>query len=154
MKLEEYTLRVTHRPDWDSWEAELLEFFALKAGGQTRDEALIELERLFDERVAYLRAAGKPLPVPGEQPEEMFSTSSRIDAQAGMARDFFKRVLSLDYDEVYVSDATTLEEFGDFVMISKRIETCYGVVVSEILPNAGLECPLWQVLETIRKQSR
>ena len=151
MKLEEYTLRVTHRADWDSWEAELLEFFALKAGGQTRDEALIELERLFDERVAYLIAAGKPLPIPGEQPEEMFSTSSRIDAQAGMARDFFKRVLSLDYDEVFVSDATTLEEFGDFVMITKRIETCYGVVVRELLPNAGFEVPLWQVLETIRK---
>ena len=106
---------------------------------------------MFAERVAYLIAAGKPLPIPGEQPEEMFSTSGRIDAQAGMARDFFKRVLSLDYDEVFVSDATTLEEFGDFAMITKRIQTCYGVVVSGLLPNAGFEIPLWQVLEAIRK---
>ena len=148
MKLEEYTLRVTHRPDWDSWEAELLEFFALKAAGQTQEEALSELERLFLERVAYLEAAGKPLPIPGEAPEEMFSTSMRIDAQAAMARDFFKRVLGLDYDEVFISDATKLEEFGEFASLRDRIHTVYAVDIGLVL-----ERPLWMILEQIRSQA-
>ena len=146
MKLEDYTLRVTHREDWDSWEAELLEFFALKAAGQTRDEAISELERLFLERVAYLEAAGKPLPVPGEEPEMMFSTSAQIDAQAAMARDFFKRVLSMDYDEVFVSDATKLEEFGSLEQLRDQIRSVYHV---DIGPE--LERPLWMVLAQIRK---
>jgi predicted RNase H-like HicB family nuclease len=149
MKLEDYTLRITHREDWDSWEAELLEFFALKAAGQTREEAIQELERLFSERVAYMEAAGKPLPVPGEEPEMMFSTSAQIDAQAAMARDFFQRVLGMNYDDVFVSDATRLEEFGTFETLRTRIKSVYGV---DIGPE--LERPLWMVLGQIRQLSR
>ncbi len=149
MKLEDYTLRVTRREDWDSWEAEVLEFFALKAAGQTRDEAMQELERLFFERVAYLEAAGKPLPVPGEEPEMMFSTSAQIDAQAGMARDFFKRVLDVNYDDVFVSDATRLEEFGSLEDLRERVKRAYSV---DIGPE--LERPLWMVLGQIRELSR
>jgi predicted RNase H-like HicB family nuclease len=149
MKLEDYTLRVTRREDWDSWEAELLEFFALKAAGQTRDEAMQELERLFFERVAYLEAAGKPLPVPGEEPEMMFSTSAQIDAQAAMARDFFRRVLDVNYDDVFVSDATRLEEFGTLEDLRERVKRVYSV---DIGPE--LERPLWMVLGQIRDLSR
>jgi predicted RNase H-like HicB family nuclease len=149
MKLEDYTLRITRREDWDSWEAELLEFFALKAAGQTREEAIQELERLFSERVAYMEAAGKPLPVPGEEPEMMFSTSAQIDAQAAMARDFFQRVLGMNYDDVFVSDATRLEEFGTFETLRTRIKSVYGV---DIGPE--LERPLWMVLGQIRQLSR
>lgn len=139
-------MRVTHREDWNSWEAELLEFYALKAAGQTRDEAVSELERLFLERVAYLEAAGKPLPVPGEEPETMFSTSAQIDAQAAMARDFFRRVLSMDYDNVFVSDATRLEEFGALDSLREKIKSVYDV---DIGPE--LERPLWMVLGQIRQ---
>jgi predicted RNase H-like HicB family nuclease len=149
MRLEDYTLRITRREDWDSWEAELLEFFALKAAGQTREEAIQELERLFSERVAYMEAAGKPLPVPGEEPEMMFSTSAQIDAQAAMARDFFQRVLGMNYDDVFVSDATRLEEFGTFETLRTRIKSVYGV---DIGPE--LERPLWMVLGQIRQLSR
>jgi predicted RNase H-like HicB family nuclease len=149
MRLEDYTLRITRREDWDSWEAELLEFFALKAAGQTREEAIQELERLFSERVAYMEAAGKPLPVPGEEPEMMFSTSAQIDAQAAMARDFFQRVLDMNYDDVFVSDATRLEEFGTFETLRTRIKSVYGV---DIGPE--LERPLWMVLGQIRQLSR
>ena len=145
MRFEEYTLRVRHREDWGSWEAELEEFFALKASGETEAEALAELRRLYRERVAYLEAAGKPLPVPGEAPEEMFSTSARIDAQSAMARDFFSRVLGLDYDEVFVSDATRLEEFGDHADLAARVRAAYGV---DLGPE--LERPLWEVLAQIR----
>jgi predicted RNase H-like HicB family nuclease len=148
MRLEDYTLRITRREDWDSWEAELLEFFALKAAGQTREEAIQELERLFSERVAYMEAAGKPLPVPGEEPEMMFSTSAQIDAQAAMARDFFQRVLDMNYDDVFVSDATRLEEFGTFETLRTRIKSVYGV---DIGPE--LERPLWMVLGQIRQLS-
>ncbi len=149
MKLEDYTLRITRREDWDSWEAELLEFFALKAAGQTREEALQELERLFFERVAYMEAAGKPLPVPGEEPEMMFSTSAQIDAQAAMARDFFQRVLGMNYDNVFVSDATRLEEFGSLETLRTKIKAVYSV---DIGPE--LERPLWMVLGQIRQLSR
>ena len=149
MTLEDYTLRVAHRAEWDSWEAELLEFYALKAAGPSREEAVAELERLFRERVAYLEAAGKPLPIPGEPPEEMFSTSARIDAQAAMARDFFGRVLALDYDDVFISDATRLEEFGDFQGLRDRIHTVYGVDI-----GPALERPLWEVLGFIRAAAR
>jgi hypothetical protein len=149
MTLSDYTLRQTHRPDWDVWEVELLEFFALKAAGQTPEEALSELERLFVERQAYYAATGKPMPIPGEACEEMFSSTARIDAQAALARDFFQKVLHLDYDDVFLHDATTLEEFGELSSIRNRAFTVYGVDIS-----LEAERPVWAVLELIRKSSR
>ncbi len=147
--LEDYTLRVAFREDWGFWEAELQEFFALKAGAPTETEALDELRRMFAERVAYLEAIGKPLPVPGEAPEELFSSTVRVDALAAVARDFFQRVLRLDYDNVYLNDATTLEEFGTFEGIRVQTEFVYGVDIGD-----ERERPLWRVLQQIRTESK
>ncbi|HWG84617.1 MAG TPA: hypothetical protein VNT60_03950 [Deinococcales bacterium] len=148
MNLGDYTVSLRYRDDWGCWEAEVSEFFAMKAAAGTREEALAELERLYRERVLYLEAAGKPLPVPGEDPEPMFSTSARIDAQAAMARDFFSRVLGLDYDEIFVSDATRLSEFGDPAVILERALGIYGVDAR--VPEGLDERPLWEVLGVIR----
>ncbi|MFN3265466.1 MAG: hypothetical protein ACK41E_01375 [Deinococcales bacterium] len=149
MTLADYTLRRSYNPDWNVWEAELLEFFALKASGASPEEATAELERLFLERRAYYAATGKPMPVPGEPCEEMFSSTARIDAQAALARDFFDKVLHLDYDEVFLHDATTLEEFGELDSIRNRVFTVYGVDIS-----LEAERPVWAVLELIRESSK
>ncbi len=145
MKLEDYTLSVRYREDWNCFEASLSEFFALIASGETEREALTELKRLYLERVIYLEAIGKPLPIPGEAPEPMFATSARVDALSGTARDFFRRVLNLDYDEVFVSDATRLEEFGTLEVLREKIKLEYGVDI-----GTELEQPLWEVLGKIR----
>lgn len=149
MKLEEYTLTITHREDWGSVEASLLEFYGLIASGQSELEARAELGRMYAERVAYLTAIGKPLPVPGEAPEQLFSSTARVDAEAALARDFFTRVLFLNYDEVYLNDATMLEEFGDFDTLRLKALAVYGVDV-----GSELERPLWQLLNLIRASSR
>jgi hypothetical protein len=149
MKLEDYTLKVSRREDWNVWEASLLEFYALIATGETQTEALAELQRLYNERLIYHAAIGKPLPIPGEAAEEMFSSTNRIDAQAALARDFFHKVLHLDYDNVFLNDTSTLEEFGDLSAIRNRAFSVYGV-------DVGLEAerPLWTILELIRAKSR
>ncbi len=149
MQLEDYTLSITYREDWAIWEASLLEFYALIASAETESQALAELQRLFEERKIYHAATGKPLPIPGEAPEAMFSSTVRIDAQAALARDFFSKVLHLDYDDVFLNDTTTLEEFGDLSAIRNRAFSVYGV---DILLEA--ERPVWQVLELIRNSSR
>ena len=149
MKLEEYTLNITHREDWGSYEASLLEFYGLIASGGSELEARAELARMYAERVAYLTAIGKPLPVPGEAPEELFSSTARVDAEAALARDFFTRVLLMDYDEVYLNDATQLEEFGDYDVLRRKALTVYSVDI-----GAELERPLWQLFKIIRTASR
>lgn len=149
MKLEEYTLTITQREDWGSYEASLLEFYGLIASGQSELEARAELQRMYAERVAYLRAVGKPLPVPGEAPEELFSSTARVDAEAALARDFFTRVLLMDYDEVFLNDATQLEEFGDYDLLRLKALSVYSVDI-----GSELERPLWQVLKLIRASSR
>jgi predicted RNase H-like HicB family nuclease len=146
VKLEDYTLNLRYREDWNCFEASLSEFFALIASGETEQEAITELKRLYLERVVYLEAIGKPLPIPGEAPEPMFATSARVDALSGTARDFFRRVLNLDYDDVFVSDATRLEEFGTLEHLREKIKLEYGVDI-----GTELEQPLWEVLGKIRK---
>ncbi len=145
MKLEDYTLNLRYREDWNCFEASLNEFFALIASGETEQEALTELERLYQERIIYLEAIGKPLPIPGEAPEPMFATSAKVDALSGTARDFFRRVLNLNYDDVFVSDATRLEEFGRLEYLREKIKLEYAVDI-----GFDLEQPLWEVLGKIR----
>lgn len=147
--MQDYTLQISYRDDWNVWEAQLLEFFALIATGQTQAEALQELQRLFTERQIYYAAIGKPMPIPGEAFDEIFSSTSRTDAQAALARDFFKKVLQLDYDDVFLNDASTLEEFGDVSAIRNRVFSLYGV-------DIGLEAerPIWVLLELIRASSK
>ena len=149
MKLEEYTLTITQREDWGSVEASLLEFYALVASGQSELEARAELQRMYDERVAYLTAIGKPLPIPGEAPEELFSSTARVDAEAALARDFFTRVLLMDYDEVFLNDATQLEEFGEYDLLRLKALAVYSVDIGD-----ELERPLWQIFKIIRASSR
>ena len=149
MQLEDYTLKTLYRDDWNVWEVSLLEFYALIATSQTELEARAELQRLYDERLIYHAATGKPLPIPGEAPEEMFSSTRRIDAQAALARDFFAKLLHLDYDNVFLNDATTLEEFGDVSAIRNRAFSVYGVDI-----GFEAERPLWSILELIRASSR
>ena len=75
----------------------------------------------------------------------MFATSARVDALSGTARDFFRRVLNLDYDDVFVSDATRLEEFGTLELLREKIKLEYRVDI-----GSELEQPLWEVLGKIR----
>ena len=63
MQLEDYTLKTLYRNDWNVWEVSLLEFYALIATGQTELEARAELQRLYDQRLIYHAATGKPLPL-------------------------------------------------------------------------------------------
>jgi hypothetical protein len=72
-----------------------------------------------------------------------------VDAQAAVARDFFQRVLHLDYDEVFLNDATTLEEFGQFETIREKTRAVYDVDIGD-----ERERPLWRILQQIRSQSR
>ncbi len=142
-------MKVVYRDDWQVFEANLEEFFALIATGDTELEARIELQRLFDERLIYHSATGKPLPIPGEAPELMFSSTALVDANAALARDFFQKILQLDYDQVFLNDATTLEEFGEISALRNRVFSLYGV-------DIGLEAerPLWQILQLIRASSK
>lgn len=140
-----YTLIVTESPDWGSFAAKLAEFPTLKAGASTREEAVQELHRVFDERVAYFRAAGLGLHGPGEMSEIAWPSTARVDALAAVARDMFTRVIGVNYDEVYISDESCLTDFGDEEVFWPNLEAMYGVRQTDLAPFPYV----WQVLEAI-----
>ncbi|HEX2864818.1 MAG TPA: hypothetical protein VHN99_09645 [Deinococcales bacterium] len=148
-RFEDYTLVVTERPEWDSFEAELLEFGGLKAGAPTREEALRDLRRLFEERLAYLRAAEVNPPEPGGRLEVAWPSTARVDGLSALARDLFTRVIGLDYDQVWISDESCLSDFGEEDACWPKLEVAYGLRREDLPPFPYI----WQVLEAIRARN-
>ena len=94
---------------WDRWIAQIVNWWQMNGGGQTREEAYENLMKQFED----YRRTGPTLPRPGtEVPIEVCPTDE-IDCYQDIARDFLKRILDIDYDDPWciITDASSLWEF-------------------------------------------
>jgi len=125
------------------WSAHIFNWPAMTDGGKTKQEALANLQRNFEN----FKASGSKLPRPGTRVPIEFASSSRIDMHPDLKADFIRRVLDLPW--AFLSDESTLGDFhedesnGLFV---GKIRTVYGVDVSDITGGN-----LAEILERIAK---
>jgi hypothetical protein len=124
---------------------QIVNWWAISGGGDTRTEALQELQKMFATVEAEKAKDGKKLPRPGTHVEIEFASRERVDAHAELAEDFIRRVLNLDW--AWISDESSLWDFHssddnqDFIA---KINEVYGVDVSDIE-----SAKLWQILDRI-----
>jgi hypothetical protein len=120
----------------------------LTGGGDSKNEALINLEAKFVAAKLKRKKMGKPLPRPGAQVPIEFAPQQRIDAHAQLADDFIRRVL--DLESAWISDESSLWDFHseetNSALIDK-IRQVYGVEVSDIE-----SAKLCEILERIADQ--
>jgi len=125
--------------------AQIVNWWVLSGGGDTRTEAIQELERNFATVKAEKAKDRKKLPRPGTHVEIEFASRKRVNAHAELMEDFVRRVLSLDW--AWISDESSLWDFHnsddnkDFVA---KIREVYGVDVSDIE-----SAKLWEILNRI-----
>jgi hypothetical protein len=105
----------------------------LTGGGDSKCEALIDLEARFAAAKLKRKKMGKPLPRPGAQVPIEFASQERVDAHPELADDFIRRVLELE--SAWISDESSLwdfhaEENNDSYYA--RIREIYGVDVLDI----------------------
>jgi hypothetical protein len=120
----------------------------LTGGGDSRSEALLDLEAKFEAAKLHREKSYRPLPRPGTHVPIEFASQKRIDAHPELAEDFIRRVLGLEW--AWISDESSLWEFSmddNNDSYCARIREIYGVDVSDIA-SANLA----EILERIADQ--
>jgi hypothetical protein len=114
-----------------AWSAQVVNWVAMQGHGDTAEEALADLRRRFAER----KQKGMKFPRPGRGLPIEFAPAHRIAEHPDLARDFFYRILNLNYDQCFISDESSLWDFhgeDDNNHLVERILLTYGVDVSDI----------------------
>jgi hypothetical protein len=123
--------------------AQIVNWWVISGGGDTKAAALQELRQMFARIKAEKAKDGKKLPRPGTHVEIEFASRERVDAHAELAEDFVRRVLNLEW--AFVSDESSLWDFhssDDNRGLIAKINEVYGVDVSDIE-----SAKLWQILD-------
>ena len=127
------------------YSAQIVNWWVVSGGGDTKSEALQELGKMFANMKANLAKDRKQLPRPGTYVPIEFASRERVDAHKALAEDFIRRVLNLDW--AWISDDSSLWDFhssDDNQELITRIREVYGVDVSDIE-----SAKLWQILDRI-----
>jgi hypothetical protein len=113
--------------------ASIVNWWVVTGGGDTRGEALQELEKAFAAVKGERAKTKQRLPRPGVHVPNEFAPQQRISAHSELADDFVRRVLNLDW--AFISDASSLWDFHHAETnepLIARIKEVYGVDVSDI----------------------
>jgi hypothetical protein len=136
---------VSSRLKQHRYSAQIVNWWVVSGVGDTRAEALQELEKMFANMKAERAKDRKQLPRPGAHVPIEFASRERVDAHAALAEDFIRRVLNLDW--AWISDDSSLWDFhssDDNQELIAKINELYGVDVSDIE-----SAKLWQILDRI-----
>lgn len=127
------------------YSAQIVNWWAVLGNGDTKEEALQDLQNNFSTTKTERGKSGKKLPRPGTHVEIEFASRERVDAHAELAEDFIRRVLNLDW--AFISDESSLWDFHtshDNTALFVKINEVYGVEVSDIE-----SAKLWQIFDRI-----
>ena len=127
------------------WSAQIVNWWQMHGHGETREEALSNLEACFRQ----YQAANEQLPRPGTSAPLQFASADLIQKHEGLAREFLERILNLNPDECFISDESSLWDFHNQETNEayyNKIALLYDVDVSRV---EGAK--LGQILETIAR---
>jgi len=114
-----------------SWSAQIINWWQMHGGGETKEAALTDLKAKF--QIAKEQSGSLPRPGTGLPVE--FASTDQINLHWNIAEDFFNRVLNQNYGDCWISDESSLwdfhsEESNDH--LNKRVWECYRVDISDI----------------------
>ncbi|MGA3328602.1 MAG: hypothetical protein ABSF45_29485 [Terriglobia bacterium] len=120
-------------PRWKPipWVAQVVNWWALSGGGQSKAEALADLRPKFQAR----KATGARLPRPGTKVPIELASTVEVDRLSDIGRDFLAKVLDLNPGECFISDESSLWDFHSQETndaLYERIRNIYGVDVSGV----------------------
>jgi hypothetical protein len=115
------------------YSAAIVNWWTLAGSGDTKKEALQDLEKHFTTQKLKGQKSGKALPRPGTRVPIEFASQERVSRHPELARDFIRRVL--DVEGAWISDESSLGDFHtretNDELIAK-IREIYGVDVADI----------------------
>ena len=112
----DYPLRYKNRGDLNGlhdvgglkpWVVQVINWWAMIGLGDTKQEAYEQLKRNFTGFIEHSRA-----PRPGTKVPAVFANTSGIRELEDVAPYFFQKILDINYFECFVSDESSLGDFG------------------------------------------
>ena len=115
------------------WSAQIINWWQMAGHGSTRDEALANLRQNF----ATYRSSHEVLPRPGTGAPLEFAATAPGDQHRELAHDFMSRILSLNLDDCFISDESSL-----WISTPKRRTS---TTTRRSFCSMGSMCPTWRV---------
>jgi hypothetical protein len=132
------------------YSATIVNWWVITGAGDTKEEALHDLNKSFARQRLERMKSGRVLPRPGTRVQIEFASQERVNKHSELAKEFVQRVLGLEW--AWISDESSLWDFHadetNDALISK-IREVYGVDVSYI-QSARLS----EILERIAEKQR
>jgi hypothetical protein len=120
------------------WSAQIINWWLMVGMGDTKEAALRNLTRNFND---YKRQHAS-LPRPGTPVLLQFASFYEISLYDSLACDFFQKILERNYDDVFISDESSLWDFlfpEDYADVIELIKQTYQVDVSDIRTGSFVE---------------
>jgi hypothetical protein len=132
--LDDYPLRYKNQTNPDNkelkpWIVQVVNWWTLTGLGNTKEEAYVMLQDVFENYKKY----NDKLPRPGCTVPIKFADTIIVDSFENIAVDFFDKILGYNYYDCFISDLSSLYEFGqDENQILKKINHTYNLNLNEI----------------------
>jgi hypothetical protein len=143
-ELQDYPLRVRHQAGATSggdpgntvrpipWLVQILGWEQMPGAGDTQEAAYADLAH----KLTAYKQQGNRLPRPGTRVPLKFAASSEVGRYEQIATEFFSRILDMDYQRVFISDESSLEDFAlsdeRSAELRGKIAAVYGIDISDI----------------------
>jgi len=153
-KFENYRIKTGYTNVGHVPYASIEEFFALGATGATHDEAIWNLRREFEKRVACMKERGEPIPLPGSgKGRARFASNDEIEALRPLVDEFWTEILGTSYATSFVSNESRLSTWDHYLPGGRaelilKVKDRYGVDISPYYDE-----PIPTVLQRIRGAS-
>ncbi|MCX6785206.1 MAG: hypothetical protein NTV81_04805 [Candidatus Komeilibacteria bacterium] len=112
------------------WRAMVLGWPQMQGDGDTKEEAMSDLQNKF----YLIKKSEEAIPRPGTDLPIIFSSSKEVQKYFDLASDFFNKILEVDYNQVFISDESSIWDFifdESLDMYYKKIKDIYDVDVSD-----------------------
>lgn len=110
------------------WSLQVINWWTMGGLGNTKDEAYENFKINFKNYLEYNKA-----PRPGTAVPLSFADTGQIDELVDVAADFFEKILDLNYYECFISDESSLIDFGrDDNEILSKVNSTYNMNLMEL----------------------
>ena len=113
------------------WVVQIPGWWTMSGTGDTREEALAELEGAL----RSYREANGALPRPGTTVPIQFAPSEQLAGFDDIAREFFPPILHMDFDDCLITDGSSIWDFPveeSEQEVANKVMIIFGVDISDI----------------------
>ena len=132
--LDDYPLRYKNQADINDkelkpWVVQIVNWWTLVGLGDTKEEAYKMLKESFENYKVY----NDKLPRPGCNIPLHYTDTTTVDNLESVAVDFYDKILGYNYYECFISDESSLSDFGqDNDESLQKINQTYGLRLKKI----------------------